>query len=490
MIQKKWKNLRLQNQIWIIQGLVIATIFSILLLLSFELVNRFSVFIQNELFKTLILKSMVNTIQLTTQRVNQVKYFEYLTQYIDRRSLEHLYFFYDYYDIQINSSVEECLQSQYSEQFYSVQFCYGIFGQLSNLTDLRQIKDLIGLQSLFLPLNQNRLQQTYYIIQLDDSQFLSQYKGEYLTSLDQDLLDVFYYMTFYEIPGYYKEIKRNNQSMQLVFNTIPGTKIAAGALYNNNKDEFNKISQQDRYFNQRQLYVFESGELIYDTIDSDTQGQMFQNVSLMGFDEIQFQKIKNFTNESLSVTSECEFYVPDQYLCLVDQRGQPKIIKVERFGEGEFKLYYIILLDARSSVKTIQEFYQKLQNSINQLILNISIYLLLTLIISFILQMVFIKKLNKPLKDLQDIAKFHINNEQYNILTGLRVIQQQNQIQKLADAFFNLININQISKNKEAIIKVNQQKKIQHLQGMVQKRYKQVILNEIRQQILRLVCYD
>ena len=37
--------------------------------------------------------------------------------------------------------------------------------------------------------------------------------------------------------------------MQLVFNTIPGTKIAAGALYNNNKDEFNKISQQDRYFN-------------------------------------------------------------------------------------------------------------------------------------------------------------------------------------------------------------------------------------------------
>lgn len=49
-------------------------------------------------------------------------------------------------------------------------------------------------------------------------------------------------------PGYYKEIIRNNLSMQLIFNNIPGTKIGIGILYNYSEDEFNKISQQDRYF--------------------------------------------------------------------------------------------------------------------------------------------------------------------------------------------------------------------------------------------------
>ncbi|KAM3142930.1 hypothetical protein pb186bvf_004993 [Paramecium bursaria] len=378
---------------------------------------------------------MVSTIQIATDRVNQIKFIEYFQQSIDMRSMENLYYFQANNNIQINSQVDDCLLNEHSQQFYSYQYCYGTYGQLKNSTDLKQIKDFITLQNILLPMYQNKQEEkTFFTIYLDQTLFFSQYKGEHLTFIHPNLMDVFDQMDINFQSGYYQEIRNSNLSMQLIFNNIPGTKIATGVLYNYSEDEFNKITQQDRYFRQRQIFLWDSGKIIYDSRNPDLIGLMFQSSNLTGFDETQFQKIKNFTYKNLSVVNECSLHVKEKFLCLVDSGGQPKIMKIDRIGAEDYIFYYLIISDANSSVQTINEFNKELQDSINELTINIFIYFILTLVICFMSQMFFIRKLNSSLQDLQYIAKFHISNEYLNILTGIRIIQSQSSIQKLADS--------------------------------------------------------
>ena len=58
-------------------------------------------------------------------------------------------------------------------------------------------------------------------------------------------------------------------------------------------------------------------------------------------------------------------------------------MKIDRIGAEDYIFYYLIISDANSSVQTINEFNKELQDSINELTINIFIYFILTLVICF-----------------------------------------------------------------------------------------------------------
>ncbi|KAM3142938.1 hypothetical protein pb186bvf_005001 [Paramecium bursaria] len=419
-------------------------------------------------------------------RIGQIEYYQ---QIADRDSLKNLYDFQVINKIQMTSQLDNCLQTQYSKQFYSYQSCYGIFGQKTNKSDLGLIKFFISLQNQFIPFKQSKYNIASYTLYLDQQLFFSQYQGEYMKTLDKEILNAIFFMAFFKLPGYFKQISGETGQMLLMFNQIPGTKIAYGTLLNQNQQHFFQLTKQMQYYKQRLLGVLDNGIILTDTQNVDCFGLMFQNTSITGLNETQFEKIKNFTIKNSTVVNECELQVQSQILCLIDVNQQNKLIfpRVIQNQGAPFLLIVIIDGDSISSIR--DEFDGQLVLLNHKIIANIVIPLSVTLVICFILQLIFITKLNKPLKQLQNIAKFHIKNQEYKLLKFTRLKKAQSQIQKLADSFFDLINQDNNYKNIQN--RVNAENYIQKypISGLLQYRYQKKIILSIKQSISNLPTY-
>ncbi|KAM3142849.1 hypothetical protein pb186bvf_004912 [Paramecium bursaria] len=465
MILEIWKSLRLQNQLIITQVIFVAIIFAILISGCIYLVQLFSVFIKEQLLQKLVLSSVVSTIQTAIIRVDTIGMVVYNKFLSERYNLKLLFEFQVQNNIKVQS-LDDCLKSQNSQQFYSYQFCYGLYGQDETQSDMAQIHNFTALQNEFIPFMQQKLVPTFYNIKFGKTIFLSQYPGKFLEQIDNQLLDAIQQMESLKSTEFFQQQLNYTGSIFLSISSLDNQMYIA-ALLNQSENPFIQLTQQEQYFNQRLMSVFDSGFILSDSNNLDAFGYQFQNASVTGFNDDQFQQIKNFAHKNGTLKNECNFQFKIQMLCLINSNKKQQLVFSKYLVKSGF--YQLAIVETVFLNKIENEFNQQLESLIDNMFLNLGLQYMTAFIICIILQIAFIKKLNRPLEDLQCIAKSHVNNFQLTFQEIASVKQTRNQTQKLAEAFFNLINLNNNNKNNQqkCLIK-RQNQEFQESKGIYQ----------------------
>ncbi|KAM3142851.1 hypothetical protein pb186bvf_004914 [Paramecium bursaria] len=480
MILEFWKSLRLQNQLLIIQILFVSVTFIILISACLYLVQLFSDFIRQELLQQLVLNSVVSTIQTAIIRVDTVGMVVYNQFQAERLNLKYLYEFQVQNNIHVNQQVDDCLQSPHSQQFYSYQFCYGLYGQDKNLQNFSQIQTYTALQNQFIPFFQNKFVPTHYNIKFGKTIFLSQYQEKHTKDIDKSLLNALQQMEDLKSINYIQKLLNSTGSVFLSIRNID-KQLYLGAVLNHSENPYYRFTQSEQYFNQRLLTVLESGLILSDSKNL-INGKQLQNTSVTGFNSEQFWKIKNFANKKGPLANECQFQYKIQILCLNNIYNKQQMVFSKYLVKSGY--YMIVIVDTIFLSSIEADFDQQLEQLIDDMFLNLGIQYLMAFIFCIILQIVTIRKLNKPLEDLLYAANSHINNFQHTFHQIASVKETQNQTQKLADAFFNLINLTNNNKSKQ------QQEFVQHSEyqeskGTIMRRQSYKIMIRIRRFMFR-----
>ncbi|KAM3126945.1 hypothetical protein pb186bvf_020969, partial [Paramecium bursaria] len=415
MILHQWRNMRIRNQILIFQSILIVIIFIISCSLSIVLFDKFQLFIKQELLEKTIIKRIISTTNTVIIEGNFLGKLELYQTIASVRSIANLYEFQLKNNIRTNQEIENCLQSPHQSQFYTYQFCSGIYGNLTNSTDLQQIKTFISLQNQFIPFNQLKVLKTFYNIQLDQTQYFSQYKGEYMIELKEEIKEAISIINSLQLESYRKQLTSDSgQILILLLYTIPGTKIAYGNL-----QDFSQLQQRETLkqikFKQRNIGLLLNGFIVSDTQNQDSFGKYFQNTSITGFDTEQFDKIINFTFKKSSVVNECEQNVQDKYLCLIDINNEQKIIFPFIVNTDGITYIIVVIVDTDQTMQIRNQSYEQLQNFMDKQIKLLILFLVASFIVCLAFQLVLLLKLSQPLKQLENSAKYHINN-QYKFL--------------------------------------------------------------------------
>ncbi|KAM3142910.1 hypothetical protein pb186bvf_004973 [Paramecium bursaria] len=344
IILRQWKNLHLQYQLLIMQSFIVAIIFVILISSCLYLVQLFSIFIKHELLQSLVLNSMVSSIQtvvIRTDRIGQIGYNLFLSE---TQQLKNLYDFQLKYQIQVNSQVDDCLQSPHSQQFNSYQFCYGLYGQRLNSLNYSQILSYIRLQNQFVPFVKRKKIIAYYNIQYDKEIFFSQYQGQYIQDLDQSILNALQYINQSQSPHFNQQQLNQTGQVYLSLDIVPQSNIIIGSLLNQSKSDYSKLTQSEEYYSQRSLSALDSGLILTDTSNSYAFGMQFQNSSFTGFNGEQFQKIRNFANKNGTIINECQPQFQNKILCLININNKQQLAFSKNIDKTGLTPYYMVVI--------------------------------------------------------------------------------------------------------------------------------------------------
>ncbi|KAM3142934.1 hypothetical protein pb186bvf_004997 [Paramecium bursaria] len=444
------------------------------LALSILIIDRFSIFLEQEFIQKSILKSILSTLSILvgeTAEFGKIGYYKFLAE---KYVLQNLYDFQIGNNITSTQILDNCLQTPHSQQFYSYQYCYGVYGNKSDEQKFQTIKTYISLQNQFTPFNRNELFVAQYNVYLDEQIFFSQYKGEYMKVLNQDIEEAVNILINYKLPFYAKQI----QSNLLIFQTFAGSNIATGVLYEATQQLYFKTIKQDQFLNQRQIILTISGDIISDSYNSYPVGTQFYNSSITGFNIKQFTKVMQFSNKNQSVENECQQLFQDQILCLVDANQQEKILFSKLIWNSGFLNIFIVIIETKPITQIKEQFIYQLKAFFERQIQLISGLFLAGLILCLILQLVLIKRLNKPLLILQNLAKYHMNINQYQMQRIIRITKIQSQIQKLSDAFFDLIDNNKVIRQTK--LQKNNIRETTIQVGIIQQRYEIIRMKLLR----------
>ncbi|KAM3142939.1 hypothetical protein pb186bvf_005002 [Paramecium bursaria] len=469
-------NLRFRTQIMIIQTFFIIVIIFLVSMLLYFVIDKFYSFVKDELLEQVIDKSIVSSIQLSLSERFVLGMIALQQQQIQLNSISNLYKFYQKNTIQIQSSIEDCLQNKQSKQFYSYQFCYGVYGAPINKQG-EQLKKFIALQNLITPFQIDNVNLEYYNILLDESVFVASYIGQYQPIIDENLLEAYYLITMYNLTGTIKQIALGNQKRLQIFQVIPTTKIAYGVVIDQYQQAYYK--QEDEFYMRTQSLLLD-GMLLTDTVNWNCTGHYFQNVS--GFTNEQYQMILNFTI-GLNVTNQCQKKLQGKILCLFDNNNQAKLIFTGIFSNS----YLIIIVADGSFIQEIRESFDKeLLQFLNQQVKVIFLSLLGLFAICLIFQTIILLKISHPLKALEEAAKYHINNQQLKILRLIRIRQSQEQIQQLLDSFYDTIDLSDQQNKRQKETKIHNDNFYQRF-GLYQKHQNRGIIKQIKYVIYKNV---
>ncbi|KAM3126943.1 hypothetical protein pb186bvf_020967 [Paramecium bursaria] len=457
--------LRIRNQILIFQTFIVAIIFTLSCILSLALFDKFQLFIKEEVLEKMIIRGIISMANIVIFEINQLGNIEINQTTSVSKSLANLYEFQVNNNVRVFSEIENCLQTPYQKQFYSYQFCSGLYGNITN-TDLQQLKTFISLQNQIIPVSYLNLYESYYNAYLDDSLYFSQYKGDYLVELKEEIKEALSSMINQQL---------NNYRKQLISEGIPGTKIAYGSQQNLSKFAFIKAREQIIY-EQRTIGMLLNGFIISDSQNNST-GEYFQNTSITGFNSTQFEKIINFTFNS-SAVSECEQTLQDIFLCLIDN-NQKKLIFPILVDNSNI---IVVIVDTLQIIQVRNQSYELLQCFMERQIYFLVSFIIASFLLCLLFQIILILMLNKPLKQLENSAKYHIYQNKYQTILSFSF--NQSEISKLNDSFFNIIHSNKKIYTKRTVIKQQKQEK---QFGMIQERHINIINFQIREQIESLI---
>ncbi|KAM3142853.1 hypothetical protein pb186bvf_004916 [Paramecium bursaria] len=313
-----------------------------------------------------------------------------------------------------------------------------------------------------------------YNILFDQEIFFSQYPGQFLKDLNQSIQDALQQMNNTQSPDYIQQQLNQAGQVYLSLDTIPQTKIIIGSLLNQTLSVYHQLIEQEQYFNQRSLSVIEFGLVLSDTSSFYAFNIHFYNTSFTGFNSEQFQNIKNFANKNGTIINKCQYSIKVEILCLIYIHNKQQLVFSKNINKtGSSSYYMVVIVDLFFLSNIESDFINQLLTLINDMLLNLGTQYLIAFVICILLQIVFIYQLNRPLDDLQSIAKSHINNYQYTFQRIATVHQTWNQTIKLAEAFFKLLNYNYTKRN-------HQQKFFEKTQNLNNKRDLFQVDNHIR----------
>ncbi|KAM3140144.1 hypothetical protein pb186bvf_007697 [Paramecium bursaria] len=428
---------KIRTQIYIFTSTMMILIFLFYILLVSQLTSQFSNFLQNELLQKIIGKNFQTQIDSIMGQILEIGKLEYVQLFIEDNSLQSLYKFVkqnsitNYYDLQTCDELTQILpsnQRQFCDKYYQIQ---------NSDQQSRATQEYVKIQNQFIPFTKLSSVQTYYAFTLDSQGYVAYYKDGEQISLNEHILQVRDIMKKSMIPVYIQPNLLNGQYMTEVFAMISNNTVI-GKSFKQGNAIYSQLLNNKKMIELKYYFITSEGEIIANSLNTSLNGKYFYEKNIQGFNQQQFERI--FNQSLVYPGNNCGLKYQQTVFCVDDSNNQSQLIFSKFITTTELIL---IILD-QQQLREIEIQFQDELNFIIDSTIKFNLYILVVvLVVSLIIQYIMIHLLNRPLVQLQQIAQNQISNNLLRIYNFVRLDKQQSQIQKLCDAYYNLININQ-----------------------------------------------
>ncbi|KAM3140146.1 hypothetical protein pb186bvf_007699 [Paramecium bursaria] len=354
---------------------------------------------------------------------------EYVSLLLEDDALTQLYHFAQSNKFTDLSDQQICNESILREQQY-----HGVFQQDQKYS---QIQQYIQLQQQFIPFTKLNKVQTYYTFSLNSECYFIYNEGGEQKQLLENIKKIRNIIQETQSPVILQSFIYNGQYLTEVFLKISQDTVI-GKSFKQAYGIYRQLLTDSRVIDIKYYFISTNGLIISNAQNQDFNGKYFQNPNISGFNQLQLDQIVK--NSQIYPGNNCGYKYQLDIYCLKDYNNKTQLI----FSTFTTQTQMILFILDEEQLKEIQIiFNQELNLIINHSIQQQMHILGIVLVVSFIIQYILIYFLNRPLVQIQQMAKCQISNNSIQMQNIMIQNKQQSQIQLLCDSFYNLIYINQ-----------------------------------------------
>ncbi|KAM3140147.1 hypothetical protein pb186bvf_007700 [Paramecium bursaria] len=415
-----FRSLRLKNQIYAFQSLVLFIIFSLWVSLIVLAILQFTNQLASKQMTQILMRPFFNqvntTISLTAQITERLEQFSVKVEQFNNN----LFYFIKKNQVTFGYQIDTCQNSQ--EPLYKYTYCQQQF----KTDDISDVKNFVAFQNILKPFITSK--GTINLFTYSNNTYYSQTPGQYQKKFPSQLETITYIMNKYSLKYFYNNTQIDNNTYVQLYYKLSGTNIITGSTIDYNFDELNQFLNQT-YIVGVKVYVLDSIGKIYlsnQKLDNNLNNN-FQDPSKTGFNKTQFANIlEGMKNKNLTINA-------------FDIQNKEWVVFSRNLSIDSYTFYMFFLLDISIFENIKEQFKYQVDNFQYQILLNGGIALVCAVLISILLQQIMIRQLNRQLSLLQKCAINHISNRQHFFTNLLNKQMKQCQIQKLNNAFCDLI---------------------------------------------------